>query len=692
MNGKKNKSIRQKLMRTFSITIIVVILCSFLASQISVNVFKTQSTEQAREQALTSAWLITDGMASNIGEQLGGLTDRLIHAADFIEYVYAHEDEFSPRSIPTPDEVPDAAVGNVLHWLPFEKEEANDPAIVAEANVLAAVESEFQAIMDTSEMVISLYIATNTHVNIGFDASVMSKRDIGAYNPQTAGAKWYKNALKTGEIYISDTYDDTFGRGLTITVAAPFRVDGQLRGVVAGDVIIQNINELMTDMDTGYEDGYAMLFTKSGLPICAPGLQKDTQAASLLGGAKNVQSIVLENTGILETAIRGQDVFVFFQTVEGTNWVLTLVIPSESVMAPVQDTIKMVNRVNLIIGAVTILIILAAVAAVSRLCRSLTSPLVELSSDVEKIGEGDLDYTSNIHTGDEIEALSHSFQSMTVSLKTYIENITAITAEKERIGAELDVAAHIQSSMLPCIFPAFPDRKEIDIYATMNPAKEVGGDFYDFFMVDERHVAIVMADVSGKGVPAALFMVIGKTLIKDHTQAGTTPGEVFSTVNNMLCEANSEGLFITAFMGVLDMVTGEFVYVNAGHEMPFICKKGETFKPYKIKPGFVLAGMEDMRYRSGSLTLEPGDKILQYTDGVTEATNAHNELYGMERLENFLATVSDKQPADILPALKADIDGFVGEAPQFDDITMLCLEYRERMKLDEQQPDDNGLL
>lgn len=253
------------------------------------------------------------------------------------------------------------------------------------------------------------------------------------------------------------------------------------------------------------------------------------------------------------------------------------------------------------------------------------------------------------------------------------------SAKSIRNSAELNVATNIQKSMLPCIFPAFPERSEFDIFATMNPAKEVGGDFYDFFMVDERHLAVVMADVSGKGIPAALFMVIGKTLIKDHTQPDRDLGEVFSEVNNILCESNSEGLFITAFEGVLDLVSGEFNYVNAGHEMPYICRNGK-FDAYKIKPGFVLAGMEGIRYRAGSMTLNVGDQIFQYTDGVTEATSARNELYGMERLSAVLNREAESSPEAILSAVKDDIDHFVGNAPQFDDITMLCLKYKRKME------------
>jgi len=318
--------------------------------------------------------------------------------------------------------------------------------------------------------------------------------------------------------------------------------------------------------------------------------------------------------------------------------------------------------------------------------KMVTKPISGLSAFTQEITETG-SFTNrhiDIKTGDEIESLSESFNFMLAELENYIANLSKVTAEKERIGAELDIAKHIQASMLPCIFPAFPDRKEIDIYATMDPAKEVGGDFYDFFMVDKRHLAIVMADVSGKGVPAALFMVIGKTLIKDHTTPDRDLGKVFTAVNNLLCEANSEGLFITAFEGVLDLVTGEFRFVNAGHEMPFICKAGGNFEPYKIRPGFVLAGMEDMKYRAGSMQLDVGDKIFQYTDGVTEATNLGNELYGMERLGAVLNKFKTASPHEILPAVKQDIDAFVGEADQFDDITMLCLEYKSRMETDKE--------
>ena len=315
------------------------------------------------------------------------------------------------------------------------------------------------------------------------------------------------------------------------------------------------------------------------------------------------------------------------------------------------------------------------------LYREILLPILAVTDEAKRFADSNTpsDKLSSINKNDEIGVLAKAVGKMETDIVEYVENLTLVTAEKERIGAELSIATQIQADMLPGIFPAFPDKPEFDIYATMNPAKEVGGDFYDFFMVDESHLAIVMADVSGKGVPAALFMVIGKTLIKDHTQPGRDLGEVFTEVNNILCESNSEGLFITAFEGVLDLVSGEFTFVNAGHEIPFICKKDDSYEPYKIRAGFVLAGMEGIRYQCGTMQLSPGDRLFQYTDGVTEATDKDGRLYGMGRLGEILTQNAALPPMELLGKIKEDIDAFVGDAPQFDDITMLCLEYKERM-------------
>jgi sigma-B regulation protein RsbU (phosphoserine phosphatase) len=248
-------------------------------------------------------------------------------------------------------------------------------------------------------------------------------------------------------------------------------------------------------------------------------------------------------------------------------------------------------------------------------------------------------------------------------------------AEKERMGAELNVATCIQASMLPCIFPPFPHKNEFDIYATMLPAKEVGGDFYDFFLIDENTLCIVIADVSGKGVPAALFMVIAKTLIKNNAQNSKSPKEVFETVNNQLCESNEASMFVTAFMGYFNISSGKFTFVNAGHNPPILHSSG-NYSYLKMKRGFVLAGMEDAFYAQNEITLQKGDVLLLYTDGVTEAMNNDGTLFGEERLLGAVKEYSDLPLKEFTTEIKCKIDKFAEGVPQADDITMLALRYK----------------
>lgn len=281
-----------------------------------------------------------------------------------------------------------------------------------------------------------------------------------------------------------------------------------------------------------------------------------------------------------------------------------------------------------------------------------------------------------IKTGDEIESLTDSFNFMLSELANYIANLSRVTAEKERIGAELDVARHIQASMLPSIFPAFPEREEFDIFASMTPAKEVGGDFYDFFLIDDDHLALVIADVSGKGVPAAMFMMISKTLLKSTAQRGLSPKEILETVNNLLCENNKAEMFVTVWIGILEISTGKIMCANAGHEYPAIMRKNGDFELYKDRHGFVLAGMEGSRYREYELDLNVGDRIFVYTDGVPEATDSSDNLYGNDRMILALNKAKNKSCRELLSSVHADVDSFVGEREQFDDITMLCIEIK----------------
>lgn len=337
-------------------------------------------------------------------------------------------------------------------------------------------------------------------------------------------------------------------------------------------------------------------------------------------------------------------------------------------------------RVCLIMLAVTTLLSIIFIRLVNHMVvKPINSLAVAAASYVDdrkkNAGESEQSVLKKlqIRTGDEVENLCTALQQMEQDINRYIENLTAVTAEKERIGSELLVATKIQASMLPCIFPAFPERSEFDIYATMTPAKEVGGDFYDFFLIDEDHLALVIADVSGKGVPAALFMVITKTLIKNHAQLGESPAEAFTAVNQTLCENNEAGLFVTAWLGILTISTGDLVYTNAGHNPPLLGRKDGDFEYLKVRSGLVLAGMEGIKYKEAQLKLDSKDTLYLYTDGVTEATDIYENMYGEENLQAYVNNHKGEELENILHGVKDDLDIFAKGAPQFDDITMLIL-------------------
>ena len=311
--------------------------------------------------------------------------------------------------------------------------------------------------------------------------------------------------------------------------------------------------------------------------------------------------------------------------------------------------------------------------------KSFISPLMRIRGNVTEFAQNDTVTTTSledIRTHDEIQELSESISHMECDIVQYIGNIRSITAEKERIGAELNVATQIQANMLPRIFPPFPERHDFDIYATMVPAKEVGGDFYDFFLIDDDHLCLVMADVSGKGVPAALFMVIAKTLIKNHAQRGESPSEILFNVNNQLCDGNEMEMFVTVWLAIVELSTGRGVAANAGHEHPAICRAGGRYELVEYRHSPAVAAMEGIRFRQHEFELHPGDRLYVYTDGVPEATDTHEQLFGNKRMTDALNRDPNADPETLLHTVRQEIDAFVGDAPQFDDITMLGLYYK----------------
>jgi len=363
--------------------------------------------------------------------------------------------------------------------------------------------------------------------------------------------------------------------------------------------------------------------------------------------------------------------YMSFSRLFTNGWLFSVQIPAREIFAEIE------TRNNLFIIMITASFLTLLALAAYLLSRLINRPLGQLTSGVAELGGGDLNKQIEIHTRDEFGTLAAAFNKMTVELKEYINNLSHVTAEKERIGAELNIATQIQSHMLPYIFPAFPDRAEFDIYAAMLPAREVGGDFYDFFLIDENKLAVVIADVSGKGVPAALFMVITKTLIKSNALSGKAPREVFETVNNLLCESNEAGMFVTAFMGILDIPSGIFTYVNAGHNPPLLKRVDGEFTWLPVRRGFVLAGMGDIFYKQDEIRLNPGDTVFLYTDGVTEAADGENNLFTATRLLTVSNASKDCEPKELLLSIKGEIDKFANSAEQADDITMLALKITE---------------
>ena len=334
---------------------------------------------------------------------------------------------------------------------------------------------------------------------------------------------------------------------------------------------------------------------------------------------------------------------------------------------------------SIIIWALVVTIAFVALYALF-LYLGIIRPILFVTEETSHLAEHHGELTGllkKVHGHNEIGSLAKSVEKMSLDMNRYIKDLTNATAEKERLGAELNVAKKIQAEMLPRVFPPYDNHKEVELFASMEPAKEVGGDFYDFYMIDDDHFAVVVGDVSGKGVPAALFMVITKTLLKDTAAHELDPAKIFEHVNNILCEGNESGLFVTCWMGIITLSTGELKFANAGHNAPIIIQNGEI-KYLTTKPNLMLAGMNGLPYTTHTTRLAKDDQLFIYTDGVTEATNIYNELYGENRLLTVMKAGIGKNPRDVISIVRNDINSFVQEAPQFDDITMLEMAFKSR--------------
>jgi sigma-B regulation protein RsbU (phosphoserine phosphatase) len=702
----KTLSIRRKVQL---IVLIISLIALFLAAIIGiVSMLNIQSEVLSGSEALgdhaaeRSEEALTAQMESSLIDITGGkseLADAKLETylgytgmfASFAETLYENPDGFVPLDVLPPDKTK-TGIYSMQRYL--RNENVSAEAVLPQINLLGNLVNVFDPVIrENKDVITTIYVGTEQGFLLAYD----DRADLGDTDSYEeyydfSDSAWYLLAKETGKPVFTDTYLDSYGRGLTISCAAPFYKGNTFSGVVCMDILVTDLNNSIIDVNIG-ANSYAFLVNAKGDVIASP-----TQDPY----SDDFQNILRDSDpadyGITEELMSGatgvsrnsEGDYYAYTPISSASWFLGIFVKAEDITGPAveirniisEDTDKTSESMRtaimlsiIIFSAAFAVIIITVMITSARFSRLLTEPLITLRKDVGIISGGNLEHRAAALTEDEIGDLASAFNDMTASLQNYIANLTAITAEKERIGAELNVATNIQASMLPHIFPPYPDRTEFDLYGSMEPAKEVGGDFYDFFLTDEKTLAVVMADVSGKGVPAALFMVIAKTLIKNNAQMNKSPVQVFEEVNNILCENNDGGMFVTTFMGFLDVETGTFDFVNAGHNPPCIKRGGNEWEFLPTKPGFVLAGMENMKYKPQTAKIGKGDMLYLYTDGVTEATDRALDLYGEKRLLDTLNAHKEEGIIGIVNAVRADIKEFANGAEQADDITMLALEY-----------------
>ena len=456
----------------------------------------------------------------------------------------------------------------------------------------------------------------------------------------------------------------------------------------------EQLNAFVVALDPAHEKMIYLIDSDPGEEtFCRPGtwdIYPQDQLESLINGSKPFA--IDKQKGLdkgVQAIITNRPEFGLRCTAAATLYEkgpYTIVVCVDEKLAPVVDTSKFfLAQFVVLLLAITLL---ASFIGMRLMRKAMINPINKMAeaADEYKLDEDKESGTKyfadlNISTGDEIEQLAVALKDMEGEIGNYMEDLTKATAEKERIATELSLAAGIQKSMLNEIFPPFPDRNEFDVYASMEPAKQIGGDFYDMILIDDDHLAIEIADVSGKGIPAALFMMSAKIMLADSLRETLSPAKVLEDVNNKISANNQEEMFVTVWLGILKISTGKLTCANAGHEYPIVVHEDGKVELIKDKHGFVIGGMEGMKYTEYDILLEKGDRIFVYTDGVTEATSADTELYGMDRVVDALAAAKkDATPAELLSAVRGSIEKFTEGAEQFDDLTMLSMEYKGEQK------------
>lgn len=718
---KKSISIRKRILTVLlSSCLLSIILTSLIAFKaiydtreltLSIgNEIIFQAAENSQEALIQRAKLALEqtafDKANELDENLGKVKKDVVILSNMMTNIASNPEEYHSRNIFEPSK---NDIDKITAQLLFSSEivDKSSPILRQEIGLTANIQDFLIQINTNSNVIISSYVASKNGFTIMVDRFAGRKFQNSDIKPDFYNATsrpWYIQAKKEDKTIFTDIVIDALGGGPCIICATPYYANGQFAGVVGMGTFLDNINEIILNTKIG-DNGFGFVINKQGQIIASPhttgdlitGINniKDLRQSTNTSLADAVQKIINEKAGLTEANIDGKDYYLAYAPMKNTDWYFVTAMEVDTVIAPAKETHE--NIINIateymdnlsektkmtVIGMIiSISILLFFITYIGwSLADYLTKPIRQLSKGVQQIAMGNFNGKLNIHTGDEIESLAISFNAMTTELQTYIKNLEQITAEKERIATELNVATNIQKNMLPCIFPPYPDRKDFDIYAVMYPAKEVGGDFYDFYLLDENHLVITIADVSDKGIPAAMFMVITKTILKNFAMSMTSPDDFSAVVqcaNRQLCENNEEMMFVTVFMGMLDLKTGKFIYVNAGHTPPMIRHKHKddsTFEYLPVEKNCVLGINEEAQFKQQEVYLKQGDELFLYTDGVTEAINKEKKLYSIERLYSNLNKINQKSSCqDILRDVKLSIDEFAQGMYQSDDITMLAI-------------------
>ena len=559
-----------------------------------------------------------------------------------------------------------------------------------------------EMVRGNADYTVDIYIATPDGVCIAMDNRSDGKYDeTGVIRPYDATTRpWYQKALGKDEVVFIPAHSHFYNFNEVI-YSVPVYVDGTLVAVLEGSARVDGLEENLAERNIG-KSGFSILVADGGQLVCSPrtdgelkmrdDVSEDIRPEINAGLAEAINKGLAGEHDVTVTEVDGEYYYMAYDWLETIGWTQLAFVSAEELLAPAQGLAEDMDnatqdmltnlRIRFRYSIVFLMILLAGIAAfvivaISALAKRRVAPINRMTEKVRALTEKDMTFEMEpiYETGDEIETLARSFEQQSKELKEYVEENIRISAEKERIGAELNVAKKIQKDMLPSIFPVFPDRKEFELYASMNPAKEVGGDFYDMFLIDEDHLCMVVGDVSGKGVPAAMFMVISKTMLKNRAQAGGKPSEILFDVNNSLCEGNNEKMFVTVWLGILTISTGELVAANAGHEYPAVRRVDGVYELYEDDHGLVLGGMEDMTYLDSELVLKKGDTLFIYTDGLPEATNGEGVRLEEKRMLEALNAHKEETGEGLLRSISEEVNRFVGDAPQFDDLTMLVLKY-----------------